>query len=326
MKKIILISILCILIILEVTGCGEKNSMTKKMLLCKNQSEKYVFNFDENNNSKGIYYEKEFDFNYYYNKEELAELKENKQINNIIYENIIDCKNMEFACNASFKDDIIINKIYLKSEEEATKANLNKYYNINATDLRTRIITGTDTVCEEIDRTDKYILKDTVTDIRIGKDTYNSIDDLISNNNKLNYYKKYVFFEEDGKTGTIEFKENGICNISLKDFNSKSWNHVYCAENKDKRMGKTAYLDGNCKYTPVSEYSLDITYTAKYESYSYCEDNEDTKFAYVSENIVSTPNSLIKLQFDAQYENIQFLNGVWRRKNTTIGPVTYKRN
>ena len=183
MKKIILIIILCEIMVLGITGCGEKNSEPKKMLLCKNETEKYVFNFDENNNSKGIYYENEFDFNYYYDEKELAELKENRWINNIIYEKIIDCNNMEFACNSSFKDDKITNKFYLKNEEEAKKTNLSNYYNINAIDLRTRIVTEKDTVCEEIPENDMYIIKDNVTDIKINQDTYNSIENLISSDN-----------------------------------------------------------------------------------------------------------------------------------------------
>lgn len=324
MKKVILTILLCGTMVLSITGCGkDKDDSSKKMLLCKNEKEKYVFNLDENNNSKGIYYENVFDFNYYYREKELIELKENKLINNIILEEINDCNNMDYACNSSFNDNKIINKIYLKNKEEAERVDLDKYYDIDLIDLRTKMVTDTDTICEVIDYNDMYIIKDNVTNIIIDQDTYNSVEELKYKTNMPKYYKEYSIVEIDGKKGTIEFKENGICTINLKDYNSESWSHIYCDQEKHKKMGKTVYLDGECNYTIINDYLLDITYTGKYESYSYCEENENNKMGYVSGNIASAHNHLIKIEFDSQYENIRFLNGVWRRKYTTSGPILY---
>lgn len=175
MKRNIKIILMLGIMTFGITGCVSfKKDMPKKMLICSNDKEKYVFNFDKNKESIGIYYEKVFDFNYYYTERELKELKETGSINYIILEQMMDCSNLGYACNSIYKDDKIINKIYLKNSEEASKANLNSYYGINYIDLRTRIVSETDVVCEEINEDSNYIFNGNVNKIIPNHENINS--------------------------------------------------------------------------------------------------------------------------------------------------------
>jgi len=321
-KKIVFtLLLLCIVI----TGCSKDNEDKdeSKMLLCKNNQNTVVFNFDENENVVSMYYEKIFDLNDYYTESELEELKIHKQmLPQIISEKIIDCNNTKYSCNSNYENYVITNKIYVENYEEAQLTDLDEFFGVNYDELKQDMYYK-GISCEKINKDNKYVIEENVMNINIDDTIYTSIEDMNYDINKPEYYKEYTLIEFDDKKATIEFKDNGKCEINLKEFDSEYWNKSYCDNEKHKNMIKTAYLDGDCSYTVSSEYYFDIVYDGKYEHGTYCESYDDES-RMQTKDVVYFPNHLIEMKFDDTYSNFTFLNGNWR-KNKIDGIVQYKK-
>ncbi|MBQ6841096.1 MAG: hypothetical protein IJO63_03155 [Bacilli bacterium] len=321
--------ILMLLICLVITGCSTNKAekeyeVTKEhsMLLCKNNTNTVAFNFDKNNNVVGIYYESVFDLNDYYTESELSALKIYKHmLLDIISERIVDCNNAKYSCNSSYNNYQIINKVYVDNYNDAQMNELDEFYGVNY-DILKQDMYYKNVNCEEIKKDNKYVIDENKMIININGTTYTSVEDMNYDLNKPEYYKKYTLTEFDGKKATIEFKEDGKCEINLKEFDSEYWNRSYCDKEQHKNMIKTAYLGGNCSYTIASDYSFNITYDGKYEHGTYCESYTD-KSAAETNSVVNIPNYLIKIEFDDKYSNFTYSNGSWRY-NKISGIVEYK--
>lgn len=325
MKKTILAILLCGVMLLDITGCNDKKH-NKEALLCTTENEKYVFYFDDNDNSIGIYHEDTFDFQKAFTNIEMQEFSVygNKYLRTIIDQKLINCNDLLYSCESYYDDNKIINRIYVKDKEQAKAANLEEYYEINAIDLRTKIVTNEDAVCQEVIEDDNYKIKGNKTKIHYFNNVYNSVEEMNNEVDRPKYYRKYDLIDISGQKGTIEFKENGLCKIDLSNFDSESWNNLYCTADKNiKRLGKTHYIDGECTYKINNDYEFTVTYNGKYESYQYCE-GEEEKIYKQQKNVVTTINQEIKLQFDSEYNKFEFTNGEFRRLLNTKGALQYK--
>lgn len=135
-----------------------ERSSRKKVLLCKSDTEKYIFELDDNDITNGIYYENNIDLTNYYTDKELKENKENGSINYIIDDNIFDCTSVSYACNSKYENDMISNKLYVLTKEDAKKVGLEDYFGMNKTDLRIKIVTNESVTCEEIINNQSHVI------------------------------------------------------------------------------------------------------------------------------------------------------------------------
>ena len=321
-KSNIMINILFVLLTLLITGCT-KSENNKKVLLCQTDIGKIVFSSDENEIVNGIYYENIFDFNQYYTENEIEEFKTtyNFLVPKIIEENILDCNNVNYACNSIYDNYKITNKIYINSYEDAKATDLEDYYNFNYSDLKAKLINNQVTFCEEITNDKEYIVEGNHVKININDKTYNSIEEMNYDINKLEYYKEYILYEIDDKKVTIEFKENGQCELNLNDFNAEIWGKTYCDSEQHKLLNKIYYLGGDCSYTVKNNYYFDVIYDGKYEYGTYCESYESNNM--VKYDVINNKNHLIEIKFDKNYNEFKFLNGGWGIKNNIFGPIEY---
>ena len=314
MKKILLLFLVSSVLILSACNKEEHN-----VLVCKNKENKYVLNINENNNVDSIYYENIFDFNAYYTEEEILEFNSNQQmLAKIIEKEIYDCNNTSYACESTYKNSKIENKIYVTSKKEATSSNLDKYYGINSTDARTLIVQNENVTCDIKPYTDKYQFDNHKTTIVIDN-TYSSIDELYNELNRPKYLKEYNLVEIENKKATIEFKEDNKCIIDLSEFNQETWNGSYCDNNKNKDMNYITYNSGNCTYTIKNDYIFYINYDGTYTSGKYCGTKDNNKYKQDS-NVI---NKEIVIEFDTDYNSFEYQNGVWV-KHSQLSPLTYR--
>ena len=137
--------------------------------------------------------------------------------------------------------------------------------------------------------------------------------------NKEKYYQKYTLVEFEPRRGTIEFKENGICEIDLSEFSNEVPTGNYCEKNH-RFLIRTTYNKGNCTYEIKENNIFKIKYDGTYSKGQYCETHE-FKETMRAKNVVSqTLGSSIIIQFDNNYESFNYLNGLWKEETnwTTI--------
>lgn len=322
-NKIFLVIVISILTL--ITGCSSEEELNN-ILVCENLTEKYVLNLDDTGEVNSIYYEENINLRDNYTDEQIAEFEiYNFVLPSILEQYMANCNQASYACNSSYANLFITNKYYIDNREDAQLVDFDEYLGINYVDARSRIVVNEDVTCKEVQSSEIYIVSGNSVDIDIDGVKYSSIEDMMYEVNKPKYYQEYNLFEDNGRTATIEFKENGVCEIDLSDFDADTWSsRTYCEEDK-KIMDKRTYLNGNCSYEVINDYDLTITYDGEYETYKYC-DSENYKINKLFYDVVDNNSHVIKIRFNQNYSGFDYQNGNWEFKSNGRGALEYKSN
>lgn len=308
---------LILLVSFLLTGCSKE-----KTVLCELETNKVVFHFDKNEYVSSIYTETLIDVNDYYDEYTYEDDKTRQvMLSKTIDELITNCYKKEYACSSNYENYLITHKVYVKNYKEARLNDLDNYYGISYDNI-IKELEKKDAICNEITDNKQYIISENTVTININNKIYNSIEEMNKDMNKPEYYKKYTLIELDDKKATIEFKEDGKCEINLHELDQEVFNHVYCdKEKKQRKMGKVEYIDGNCSYTVHDKYYFDIIYDGKLETGSYCEGLDENNL--YTKDVINKNDHLITIKFNNSYDDFTYENGYWNYR-TPSHVIEYK--